>query len=63
MWRQAAVAIGLCLIVVGLSGLVLSITRAFPTALAPVLGGLGVRTIAGVAVTGCLFAAIGYWDQ
>ena len=23
----------------------------------------GLRTLAGVAVVGCLFAAIGYWDQ
>ena len=26
-------------------------------------GQSGIRTIAGIAITGCLLAAIGYWDK
>lgn len=26
-------------------------------------GNSGIRTLAGLAVTGCLLAAIGYWDE
>ena len=62
-WRQATVLVGLCLIVVGLSGLVMVVTRFVPNAYASALASFDVRTIAGVAIIGCLCAAIGYWEQ
>ena len=62
-WRQASVLVGLCLIAGGLSGLVMAVTRLVPIVYAPALASLDVRTIAGVAIIGCLCAAIGYWEQ
>ena len=61
-WRQVAVTIGVCLIVLGLSCIAAIVTGTFPSAKVAFLARLDIRTVAGIAITGCLCAAIGYWE-
>ncbi len=63
MSRKFIVALGYCLISAGFLGLVMAVVRIFPPAYASAFQSLDVRTTAGVAIAGCLLAAIGYWEQ
>lgn len=45
-----------CYFLLGILGLV-------PTEFLAIGSGSGLRTVASVAVAGCLLAAIGYWDE
>ena len=62
-FRKACVALGICLLVLSILMLLGVLIDLFELNAFAVFGHSGIRTIAAVAVFGCLLAAIGYYDE
>ena len=61
--RPALVKTGLCLLVPSGVYFTLGLLGLVPTEFLAVGSSSGLRTVASVAIGGCLLAAIGYWDE
>lgn len=61
--RQLLVRSGIALLIPSGCYFLLGILGLVPTEFLAVGSGSGLRTVASVAVAGCLLAAIGYWDE
>ena len=63
VWQKVAVCTGLCLFVLAVLLFIGSLFGVFDIGSFTFAGHSDLRTLAGIAVTGCLLAAIGYWDE
>ena len=61
--QKLAVCTGLCLVVLAVLLFTGSLFGVFDLEPFTFVGHSGLRTLAGIAVAGCLLAAIGYWDE
>ena len=61
--QKLAVCTGLCLVVLAVLLFIGSLFGVFDLEPFTFAGHSDLRTLAGIAVTGCLLTAIGYWDE
>lgn len=61
--RKSFVGVGFACLLVAAVLFVGSLVGLFAIDSLAVFGQSGLRTLAGIAVAGCLLAAIGYWDE
>lgn len=61
--RKACVLIGIGLLILSLILFFSSIFGVFEFEFFAVMGHSGIRTLAAIAVAGCLLAAVGYFDE
>ena len=61
--RQLLVRSGLAMLVPSGFYFALGLVGLVPTAFLAVGSSSGLRTVASIAVAGCILAAIGYWDE
>ena len=62
-WKKLTALAGLGVLFVALVLATSCLLGAIPIDTFAVAGQSGIRTLAGISVTGCLLAAIGYWEE
>ncbi|MDG2141622.1 MAG: hypothetical protein P8K27_09005 [Gammaproteobacteria bacterium] len=62
-WQRAFVIVGYALMITAASLFSAALLGALEFQSFSYFGQSGIRSLAGVGVTGCLFAAIGFWDR
>ena len=62
-WQKALVILGLLILVMASMSFVGCLGGVLAFDQFSIAGQSGLRTIAGVAISGCLLAAIGFWDK
>ena len=62
-WQKAFVVVGYILMLSSFSLFLVTLLGALEFEAFSYFGQSGIRSLAGVGVTGCLLAAIGFWDK
>ena len=63
LWQKLAVMLGLFILMMALLLFLACLAEVLAFDQFSIGGQSGLRTIAGVAISGCLLAAIGFWDN